>query len=139
MSSLTRALPLMFSVSFTACTGGGDSGDLAAPNAVFVAPLDGETVGVGDLALSISVSNFDLSDPAKHNDGEPTGYLQVDWTDGTTSESVRTGSTNPTINIPGTGTWTLTADLYFADGDHISEVFPDFVPATISISAQPGG
>lgn len=138
--SIPRALSFVLGLTLSACTGGKDSGeDVPTPTVAFVSPLDAETVGVGDLPLSIAVANFDLTDLAKHNEGEPTGYLQVDWTDGTTSDSVQTGSTNPTINIPATGTWTLKADLYFSDGDQISEQFSDFVPATITVSAQPGG
>ena len=121
-----------------ACSGAekGDSATAATPTVEFVSPADGATVPVGDVALSIAVTNFLLTDPAKHNDGEPEGYLQVDWSDGTTPDSVQTASTTPTIRIATAGSWTLTAGLYFADGDGMDESFDDFVPASITITVE---
>ncbi len=132
---------MLLAALLTACTGkSADSTPLvvATPTIAFVSPHDGDTVGIGDLPLSIVVNDFLLSDPAKHNDGEPAGYMQIDWTDGTTPQSMQTGSTTPTISLPTAGSWTITADLYFTDGDGMSESFTDFVPATITVNAQPG-
>ena len=41
-----------------------------------------------------------------------------------------------TITITTAGSWTLTADLYFADGDGMDESFDDFVPASVTITVQ---
>ena len=129
---------MLFLAALLACTGkdAGDSATPATPTVQFVSPSDGDTVPAGDIALSIAVENFLLTDPAKHNEGEPEGYLQVDWADGDDSSSIQTGETTPTISITTAGTWTLTADLYFADGDGMDESFDDFVPASITITVE---
>lgn len=129
---------MLLLAALIACTGSdsGDSATAATPTVEFVSPADDATVPVGDVALSIAVENFLLTDPAKHNEGEPEGYLQVDWTDGTTPDSVQTASTTPTISIATAGSWTLTADLFFADGDGMDESFDDFVPASITITVE---
>lgn len=125
---------MLLLASLIACTGASDSTETPTPTVTFVSPHEGDSFPAGDIGLSIAVDGFLLSDPAKHNDGEPTGYLQVDWTDGTTSDSLQTGSTTPTIRIDTAGSWTLTAGLYFADGDGMDEEFADFVPATVGIT-----
>lgn len=126
----------MVLTALLACAGAGDSTTTDTPTVAFVSPADGDTVAKGDIPLSIAVDHFLLVDPAKHNDGEPEGYLQVDWTDGTTTDSVQTDSTTPTITLATAGSWTLTADLHFADGDGMDESFDDFVPASITITVQ---
>ncbi len=127
------ALPL-------ACAGPRDSAgadaDATTPTVSFVSPKEGDTVPAGALSLSIAVDHFVLEDPAKHNDGEPEGYLVVTWTEGSNGDSVQTGSTTPTLTIATPGAWTLTADLRFADGDELSERFDDFAPASIAITVQ---
>lgn len=123
--------------TLSACTGATeDSTEAETPTVEFISPADGDTVTAGDIALSIAVEHFLLTDPAKHNEGEPEGYLQVDWTDGTTSASLETGSTTSTITIATAGSWTLTADLRFADGDGMDEEFGDFEPASIAITVE---
>jgi hypothetical protein len=116
-----------------ACTGHDDSATTETPTVEILSPTEGESVATGDVALSIAVNHFLLSDPAKHNAGEPEGYLHVSWTDGTTSDELDTGSTTPSITIGTAGDWTVTADLRFADGDGMDEEFSDFAPATVGI------
>jgi hypothetical protein len=120
-----------------ACTSSGDdSVTPETPTISFLQPTDGATVAVGKLALSIVVEHFALHDPSKHNEGEPEGYVEVAWTDGNAADSMTTASTTPTIELPTAGSWTISAELYFADGDEISETFEDYVPAAVAVTAQ---
>ena len=121
---------------FLACDSGDDSVALETPTVSFLEPADDATVPVGALQLSIVVEHFVLHDPAKHNEGEPEGFVRVEWTNGTASESVDTGSTTPTIDLASAGNWTITAELYYADGDEITEQFPDSVPAEVTVTAN---
>lgn len=126
---------MLILASLIACTGPSDSAATPTPTVSFVSPHEGDQFVTGaPIALSIAVDNFLLSDPAKHNEGEPEGYLHLSWTDGATSDSLDTGSTTPSIQIDTAHDWTLTADLRFADGDGMDEVFSDFVPATVGIT-----
>jgi hypothetical protein len=126
----------MLLLFFLACDSGDDSVPLETPAVSFLEPADGATVPVGDLQLSIVVEHFALHDPAKHNEGEPEGFVRVGWTDGTASDELDTGSTTPTIQLPNAGSWTLTASLYYADGDEITEQFPDYAPAEVTVTAK---
>ncbi len=125
-------------VALSACAGSTDaeSAEAETPTVAFVSPHDGDTVPAGEIAVSIAIGHFLLADPSKHTEGEAEGYLQVDWTDGTGSDSVQTGETTPTLSIATPGSWTLTADLIFADGDGMDEAFPDFAPASITITVE---
>lgn len=129
---------MLLSFVFLACTGPGDSATAETPTVAFLSPAEGESFPTGDVALSIAVNHFLLSDPAKHNEGEPEGYLHVSWTDGTTSDELDTGSTTPSLTIDTAGDWTVTADLRFADGDGMDEAFSDFTPATVGIVVVDG-
>jgi hypothetical protein len=119
-----------------ACDSGDDSVPLETPTVSFLEPADDATVAVGDLNLSIVVEHFALHDPAKHNEGEPEGFVRVEWTDGTASDQLDTGSTTPTIDLPSAGSWTITASLYYSDGDEITEQFPDYAPAEVTVTAK---
>jgi hypothetical protein len=119
-----------------ACDGGDDSVALETPTISFLSPVDGGSVAVGDLQLSIVIEHFALQDPAKHNAGEPEGFVRVAWTDGSVSESRDAGSTTPTIEIPSSGNWTITAALHYADGDEITDAFPDYTPAEVIVTAE---
>jgi hypothetical protein len=121
---------------FLACDNGDDSVAPETPTISFLEPAEDAAVPVGDLQLSLVVDHFMLHDPAKHNEGEPEGFVRVEWTDGTASDELDTGSTTPTIDIASAGTWTITAELYFADGDEITEDFPDYVPAELTVTAK---
>lgn len=125
-------------VALSACAASTDAeaAEVETPTVTFVSPHDGDTVPAGEVAVSIAVAHFLLSDPGKHNEGEAEGYLQVGWTDGTDADSVQTGETTPTLPIGTPGSWTLTADLFFADGDGMDEAFSDFAPASITITVE---
>ena len=126
----------MLLLTLLACDGGQDSVALETPTVSFLSPADDASVSVGALPLSMVVEHFALHDPAKHNEGEPEGFVRVAWTDGTASETLDTGSTTPTIDIASAGTWTITAALYYADGDEIAEQFPDYEPAEVTVTAK---
>ena len=126
----------MLFLFFLACDKGDDSVALEKPTISFLEPADDAKVAVGDVQLSIVVDSFTLHDPAKHNEGQPEGYIEVGWSNGTASDELETGSTTPTIEIPAAGSWTITAELYFADGDEITEDFPDYVPAQVTVTAK---
>lgn len=115
--------------------GSGTADDEETPTATWVSPREGDTVEAGDVPLSIAVEHFLLVDPAKHEDDAPEGTLRVSWTDGTTADSLDTASTTPTILLASAGTWTLAATLILADGDEVTEAFPEFAPAVIEITA----
>jgi hypothetical protein len=118
-----------------ACTSSkDDSATPATPTIEFLSPSEGDSVALGKLELSLVVEHFTLQDVAKHNEGQPEGYIEVGWTDGTTSDELTTGSTTPTIEILTAGAWTITGELYFADGDEVTEEFPDAVSAEVSIT-----
>jgi hypothetical protein len=126
----------MLALFFLACDKGDDSVALETPTISFLEPADDAKVAVGDLPLSMVVDHFVLHDPAKHNEGEPEGFVRLEWSNGTASDDLDTGSTTPTIEIPSAGSWTVTAELYFADGDEITEDFPDYVPAQVTVTAK---
>lgn len=124
---------MLLSFALLGCTGPADSAGTETPTVEILSPAEGESVPVGQVALSIAVNHFLLTDPAKHNEGEPEGYLHLSWTDGATSDELDTSSTTPSISIATSGDWSITADLRFADGDGMDETFSDFVPATVGI------
>jgi hypothetical protein len=127
-----RLLPFLL-----ACTGSADdTAEAETPTISFLAPEDGATVPAGDIDVSLVVDDFTLEDPAKHNEGQPEGYVELSWTDGTTSDEEQTADTNTVISITSPGAWTLTASLYFADGDEVTEEFADFEPASVSITVE---
>ena len=111
---LVCALPLL-----AACTGGKDSDSAAAlvpaSTVQWVTPSDGASVAAGDVACSIAADNFTLSDPAKHNEGTPVGYISVS-VDGV--EVQKSGTTTPTVTL-GAGSHSLMAQLFSADGDEV--------------------
>jgi hypothetical protein len=103
----------------TACTGTGkETGEetFPAPTVEWVAPTDGDTVAAGDVACSVAVGNFTLQSPAKHNEGQPEGYLSVS-VDGT--EALQTAETTFTLTLEG-GAHTLAGQLYYVDGDEVT-------------------
>src|SRR6188472_4110798 len=126
----------MLMLFFLACDKGDDSVGPETPTISFLEPADDAKVAVGDLQLSVVVDHFVLHDPAKHNEGEPEGFIRLEWSNGTASDDLDTGSTTPTIKIPSAGSWTVAAELYFADGDAITEDFPDYVPAQVTVNAK---
>jgi hypothetical protein len=118
-----------------ACTGEEPAEETETPTVTFVSPADGDVVPAGDVDVTVIVEHFLLESPAKHNEGEPEGYLVLTVTQGDSTDTIETGATNNTVTLAA-GEATLGADLYFADGDEIVEEFPDFVPAEISITVE---
>jgi hypothetical protein len=132
-----------------ACNGEKDDSSSEAvepPTIAWVTPKDGGMVTAGDVEASIVVDYFMLVDPAKHNEGEPTGYVEISI-DGKKVKDV--GAPNFTLNIP-QGKHELGAELYYADGDAVTatadrvcdkgDTDPDCaeVESTISVTGQLG-
>ena len=86
--------------------------------------------------MVVVVEHFTLQDLAKYNEGRAEGYLELSWTDGTQSDTLDPSETNNTIAISTPGSWTLTAELYFEDGDEVSEEFSDFAPASLAFTVE---
>jgi hypothetical protein len=100
-----------------ACTGTDkDTAGEAASTITFLDPIDGDTVPVGDVAVSVIVEGFALEAPAKHNEGEPEGYITV-TVDG--AEALTTAATQFTVTLAAAGSHTIGAALTYADGDAI--------------------
>ena len=121
---------MFLSLLFLACTSGSKDSEAEGPAASiqFLVPLEGEQVDVGDAAFAAVVENFSLVDPAKHNEGTATGYIQVRL-DG--ADVLQTGSTNFTVSIGSAGDHTVEAELYYEDGDALDPA----VKATVNFMA----
>ena len=123
-----------------ACSGK-DSGVVAeeearTPTIAFLSPTDGAEVAATGVPVSLQVDYFNLEDPAKHNEGVAEGYVVLSWSGGDdVGYNTDLGTTTTTIDLL-LGENTLTADLRFADGDEITETFADFVPTTITVTAE---
>lgn len=128
---------MLISLLLAACTVSSDTGDAESETPVvsFVSPADGATVTAGEVNVSIAVEHFMLVDLAKHNEGEPEGYISFTYAQGDTSETIESGETAFTVALEA-GAATLTADLYFEDGDQIGEEFADFEPVSITVTVE---
>ena len=128
---------MLISLLLAACDGSSDTGEAAAETPVvsFVSPTDGAAVTAGDVAVSIVVEHFMLVDLAKHNEGEPEGYISFTYTQGDTSETIESSETTLSVALEA-GKATLTADLYFEDEDQIGEEFADFDPVSITVTVE---
>lgn len=105
-------------LTLLACTGNTDDSGATtsdAPAVSWLSPSNGATVTAGDVPCSTVVENFVLTSPAKHNEGEPEGYISVSVDD---SEVTTSSSTNFTITLAA-GDHSLMAALYYADGDEV--------------------
>lgn len=124
----------MISLVLFACSGESDSGDeqedshSEAPALSFLSPDDGETVGIANVEVSIVADNFTLHDPAKHNEGQPEGYISF-AVDGV--EERKTADQQFTITLT-TGGHTLSAELFYEDGDPLDPP----VTASVEVSAE---
>ena len=87
----------------------------AAPSLSFLSPEDGAQVVAGDVQLSLLVEGFALEDPAKHNEGEPEGFLRL-AVNGT--DTLDTAQTTPTLTLAA-GATILDAELLYSDGDSL--------------------
>lgn len=109
---------MFFAIFFAAaCSGSKDTGEEAVPAASveWISPTDGDTVTAGDVACSIAAENFVLTDPAKHNEGTPLGYIEISVDEAVVTQ---TSSTTPTVTLEA-GSHTLTAQLFLSDGDEV--------------------
>lgn len=112
---------------------GGEEPEAAAASVTFVDPVDGDSVEVGAQSVSVLVEGFTLEPPAKHNEGEPTGYLAITL-DG--EEVLQTASTVFDVTFAEPGNVTLGAELFYADGDALeppvsAEIALDIAPAAV--------
>lgn len=121
-----------------ACTAGDKDSDVVpTPVVTILTPSASTVVTAGTpTPVSMVVDGFTLEDPAKHNEGQPVGFLRVSWDDGTETGSVDTGSTQVDVTVANAGTTTLQATLIFADGDEVTEEFSDFTPASVTFTVQ---
>ena len=81
----------------------------------WVSPRDGDTTAAGDVACSVAANGFTLSDPAKHNEGQPIGYIEVRIDDAVV---LQTGATTFALSLE-PGNHTLSAQLFLDDGDEV--------------------
>jgi hypothetical protein len=115
---------LLLACSTASSTDSADTGDSAEalippPTIAWLSPSEGDTVAA-DTALpcSVVVDAFTLVDPAKHNEGAPTGYVQV-AVDG--QVLFQTGSTTFEVTLAGSeAPHVLDAALFYDDGDAIA-------------------
>lgn len=103
-----------------ACAGSGDSGEslseeVGPATIAFIDPVNGGTVITGDVTFSVDVANFTLEDPAKHNDDQPIGYIQLTLDD---ADAGIAFDRHFDLTLEG-GDHTLLAALMFEDGDEL--------------------
>ncbi len=117
------------------------------PSLSFLAPTDGSVVAVGPLDVSLVVEHFQLEAPAQttlwplwtafiatasaHDEtGIVSGYVALEL-DGTVVEPFL-DATQATVDVGEAGPHTLTATLFYVDGDAVE---PPAV-ATVSFDAE---
>lgn len=118
-----------------ACAEPTDSAVAETPTVEFVNPTEGEVIQAGDSNVSIAVNHFVLVDPAKHSDNGAEGVIHFTMVQGSDSEDFETSSTTFTVTLAA-GEAMLTADLIYADGDAITDTFPDYEAATVTITVE---
>ena len=105
---------------FLVCSGDKDSEEVSpAPTISWLSPADGDSIAVADaanLACAVIVDHFTLQDPAKHNEGQPIGYVLVSVDD---TEVLQSGSTNFNLTLEA-GSHSLSAQLLYGDGDEVT-------------------
>lgn len=123
----------------------------AAPTLSFLTPEDGGTVAAGDVTVTLIVENFTLEEPASamfrapgaafapwllpgsdaaaHNEGVAEGYCALSL-DGTPVATLYT--TQHELAAVGAGEHTLSAELFYSDGDAVEPP----VSATITFTAE---
>lgn len=111
-----------------ACTAFHDDTAEEAPTVSFLAPLDGDVVAAGDVAVSILVEDFVLKSPAVHNVGTGEGYAQIRVDGVDTLAAMRT---NFSLDLA-TGEHTLEAELFYTDGDALEPA----VTARVTVTAE---
>lgn len=136
-SALAIAEGMLSLLLFLACTSKADeSGGSEDPTVSFLAPEDGATVGSA-VEVSVVVENFVLSDAGLHNDEGETasGFITFAWDDGGAQITESTASTQATLSINSTGEHSITATLFYDDGDAVE---PE-ASATVTVTVSPGG
>jgi hypothetical protein len=117
---------LLLLMTLLACD---DDGEALEPATVtFLVPTEGEAYPTGDLQISLVVENFNLVSP-EHNEGEAEGYVEVTLDNG---EPLQTASTTPSVSLDEAGEHTLSAVLFYTDGDAVE---PE-ASATVSFTAE---
>ena len=91
-----------------------DSAAEATASVSFLAPLDEELVVLGDNSASLLVEGFTLVDVERHNEGTPEGFVRLSLDGVMVAES---GLTQLPYTLTETGEHTLTAELFYSDGD----------------------
>ena len=91
-----------------------DSAAEATATVSFLAPLDDELVVLGDNSASLLVEGFTLVDVERHNEGTPEGFVRLSLDGVMVAES---GLTQLPYTLTETGEHTLTAELFYSDGD----------------------
>jgi hypothetical protein len=112
---------------------GGEASEVTTASITFVDPVDGDSVEVGAQSVSVLVEGFTLESAAKHNEGEPAGYLAITL-DG--EEVLQTASTVFEVTFTEPGSVTLGAELFYADGDAleppvVAEIALEVVPVAV--------
>ncbi len=126
---------MVFLLSLLACTGHDDSDATAeGPSITFLAPENGATVSAGAVDVTLVVENFTLVSPVKHNDDAetPEGYIALSYTDGGSTLTETTGSTQASITLNEVGEHTLTAELLYEDGDALEPAVSAEVTVTVT-------
>lgn len=120
LTNVPNGVPMAIFLLLAACTGDADTAADANATITFLSPVDGDEVPIGDLACSVVVENFLLTDPAKHGgEEEPEGYIGVS-VNGT--GVLQSAATTFTITLDTAGAVELTAELFYAnDGDSLDE------------------
>lgn len=99
----------------------------SAPTVAFLAPADGELVVLGERTASLVVEGFTLAEVERHNEGTPEGFVRLSLDGETVIES---GLTQLPYTLTDTGPHTLTAELFYSDGDALEPA----VSATVAIT-----
>ncbi len=106
-----------------ACTTEIDTGDTneveeapAAPTIAWVSPA-AEAEVTSTVNASVAVENFLLVDPAKHTEGDASGFIRVTVNDAPFGDF---GTTTFTLTSLPVGSNVLVAQLFYDDGDEIT-------------------
>jgi hypothetical protein len=91
-----------------------DSVAEATATVSFLVPIDDEQIVLGDNTASLLVEGFTLVDVERHNEGTPEGFVRLSL-DGVMV--VESGLTQLPYTLTEAGEHTLTAELFYSDGD----------------------
>lgn len=112
-----------------ACSGDEpDDTGAAGPSIEIVHPKLDDSLAIGPFSVTVLVENFDLRAPAKHEEGEPEGYVSVSL-DGV--EVLTTAETTFAVSTEAADTYTLAVELRHADGTALEPAVRDEVTLAI--------